>query len=98
VAPPVWLTGDLSGGMAGFLAMGITAAGFLAWGWRWCAPYLLVASVVALTLLLAPDSYAAFGLIFLALVVAAAVVGRGYIASWVRLHSRRHFGARFAST
>ncbi|HET6315125.1 MAG TPA: hypothetical protein VFG86_01610, partial [Chloroflexota bacterium] len=50
-----------------FLAIGITLAGFLAFGWRWLAPYLLVGSSVALVLLLAPDSYAAFGLIFLVL-------------------------------
>jgi hypothetical protein len=43
-------------------------------GWRWCAPYLLVSSAVALVLLIAPDSYTAFGLIFLAL-VAGLMVG-----------------------
>ena len=66
-APALWLTGDLNSVLAGFLACGITVAGFLAFGWRWWAPYLLIASAVALVLLLAPDSYAAFGLIFLVL-------------------------------
>jgi hypothetical protein len=48
--------------LAGFLAVGITVAGALAHGWRWWPPYLLLASAVALLLLLAPDSYTAFGL------------------------------------
>lgn len=97
VAPSVWLTGDLSSGMAGFLAVGITIAGFLAWHWRWCAPYLLVACAVALVLLLAPDTYTAFGLIFLALAIAATVARRGELASWIRAHSGRHAWAPFAS-
>jgi hypothetical protein len=71
--PPLWWTGDMSSFMAGYLALGISLAGFLAFGWRWVAPYLLVASFVALVLLLAPDSYAAFGLIFLA--IAASIAG-----------------------
>ena len=58
--------------LAGFLAVGITVAGCLAFGWRWWPPYTLVASAVALVLLLAPDSYAAFGLIPLALVAGVA--------------------------
>jgi hypothetical protein len=62
---PLWLTGDINSFLAGFLAIGTTLAGFLAFGWRWLPPYLLVASGVALVLLLAPDSYAAFGLVFL---------------------------------
>jgi hypothetical protein len=73
MVPSLWLTGDVNSFLAGFLAIGITLAGFLTFGWRWIAPYLLVASGVALVLLLAPDSYAAFGLIFL--VLAAGVAG-----------------------
>jgi membrane protease YdiL (CAAX protease family) len=72
VIPALVLTGDINSVMAGFLAVGITVAGFLHFGWRWCGPYLLLASAVALTLLLAPDSYTTFGLIFLATL---AVVG-----------------------
>jgi hypothetical protein len=49
-------------------------AGALAHGWRWWPPYLLLASAVALALLLAPDSYTAFGLVFLA--VGLAAIGR----------------------
>lgn len=70
---PLWLTGDINSFIAGFLAIGITLGGFLAFGWRWLAPYLLVASSVALILLLAPDSFAAFGLIFL--VLSAGIAG-----------------------
>ena len=77
--PSLWLTGDLNSVLAGFLAIGITLAGLLAWGWRWLAPYLLVASGVALVLLLAPDSYATFGLMFLVLVVGLAAGARGRI-------------------
>jgi uncharacterized protein len=81
VVPSLVLTGDLNSVFAGFLAVGITVAGFLAFGWRWCAPYLLLASAVAIILLLAPDNYAAFGLIFLVLAGSCAV------KSWPRLRS-----------
>jgi hypothetical protein len=83
--------------MAGFLAVGITVAGFLAWGWRWCAPYLLVASAVALTLLLAPDSYSAFGLIFLVMVSTVTVRHRSHLSSWLRSHQGRRSAAPVAS-
>ena len=72
LALPLWLTGDLNSFLAGFLAIGITVLGFLAFGWRWLPPYLLIASGVALVLLLASDSYTVFGLLFLALTAAAA--------------------------
>ena len=68
------------------LAIGQVRAGFLAFGWRWLAPYLLVACGVALVLLLAPDSYAAFGLIFLAFEAGAAVALRQ------RIYRFLHFG------
>ena len=87
--PALWLTGDLNSVLAGFLACGITVAGFLAFGWRWWPPYLLIASAVALVLLLAPDSYAAFGLIFLVLVAAAAGGARGRIARVAGVRLRR---------
>ncbi len=67
-----WLTGDLNSFLAGFLAIGITLLGFLAFGWRWLPPYVLIASGVALILLLTPDSYTAFGLLFLLLTATAA--------------------------
>jgi hypothetical protein len=80
MAAPLWLTGDFNSFLAGFLAIGITLVGFLAFGWRWLPPYILVASAVALVLLLAPDSYAAFGLIFLVLAVGAVGAFRHRVA------------------
>jgi hypothetical protein len=82
--PALRFTGDLDSALAGFLAVGITVGGALAWGRRWWAPYLLVASAVALVLLLAPDSYAAFGLIFLALVAGSAGAARERLTGLVR--------------
>ncbi len=64
-AQAVWPTGEVNAVLAGFLAVGITIASALAFGWRWWAPYLPLASAVALVLPLAPDAYAAFGLAFL---------------------------------
>ena len=78
--PPLWMTGDLNSALAGFLAVGITVAGALSFGRRWWPPYLLLASAVALVLLLAPDPYAAFGPLFL-------LVGAG-LASVVRKRMR----------
>jgi hypothetical protein len=91
VVPPPSLTGDFNSALAGFLAVGITVAGALAYGRRWWPPYLLLASAVALMLLLAPDAYAAFGLVFL-------LVGTG-LAGAAR-HSARAFlrGDRFTRT
>jgi hypothetical protein len=66
-AAALTLTGDADGALAGFLAVGITVVGALAFGRRWWPLYLLLASAVALVLLLAPDAYAAVGLLFLLL-------------------------------
>jgi hypothetical protein len=63
--PMLWFTGDLNSAPAAFMALGITVGGAVVFGGRWWPPYLLLASGVALVLLLAPDSYAAFGLLFL---------------------------------
>ncbi len=65
--PQLWLTGDINAALAGFLAVGISVLGCLWFGWRWWPPYFVIASAVALVLLLAPDAYAAFGLLFLAI-------------------------------
>jgi hypothetical protein len=73
VVPPMWLATDRNSALAGFLTVGITIAGALAFGRSWWPPYLLLASAVALTLLLAPDAYVAFGLALL--VASAALVG-----------------------
>jgi hypothetical protein len=62
--PVVHSTGDWQAALAAFLAIGITLLGALAFGSRWWPPWLLLASVAALTLLLAPDAYPAFGVTF----------------------------------
>jgi len=64
LAPAVLATGDREAALAGFLAIGITLSGALAWGRRWWSAFLLIATAVLLVLLLAPDAYAAFGLVF----------------------------------
>jgi len=64
VFPVLWATGDWDAALAGFLAIGITVLGALAFGRRWWPPYLLLAAAVALILLLAPDAYTAFGITF----------------------------------
>jgi len=55
-------TGDWNAALAAFLAIGITAFGALTFGCSWWRSYALLASAVALFLLLAPDAYAAFGI------------------------------------
>jgi hypothetical protein len=71
--PILWFTGDLNSALAAFLAVGITTIGTLVFGWRWWPLYLLLGSVVALVLLLAPDNFATFGMLFLVVEVGAAV-------------------------
>jgi hypothetical protein len=71
--PVLWFTGDLNSALAAFLAVGITTMGALVFGWRWWPPYLLLGSVVALVLLLAPDNFATFGMLLLVVEVGAAV-------------------------
>jgi hypothetical protein len=63
---PLSLTGDAHSALAAALAVGVTVVGALAFGWRRVWGYLPLATAVALLLLLAPDSYSAFGLVFLA--------------------------------
>jgi hypothetical protein len=59
--PVVHSTGDWNAALAAFLAIGITVLGALTFGRHWWPPYVLLASAVALILLLASDAYAAFG-------------------------------------
>jgi hypothetical protein len=73
--PPFLASRDPVASLAGFLAIGLTLAGALALGRRWWPAHLLLASVVLLVLLLAPDAYAAFGLLFVVLAAALAVAG-----------------------
>jgi hypothetical protein len=60
--PVLLMTRDCDATLAGFLAIGITVLGALAFGRRWWPPYLLLATAVALMLLLAPDAYTAIGI------------------------------------
>jgi hypothetical protein len=96
--PPLWLTGDVSSFLAGFLAIGITLAGFLAFGWRWLAPYVLVASCVALVLVLASDTYSAFGFIFLVLAAGVAGAFRRDLEKLLALAAGRPAAARAAAS
>jgi hypothetical protein len=74
MVPSLASTGDVDAALAGFLAIGISVLGFLAWGRRWLAPYVLLSAAVLLVLLLAPDAHTAFGLIFALIAVTAVVV------------------------
>jgi hypothetical protein len=69
--PALLTSGDLQAGLAAFLAVGITVLGFLIFGRRWWGSFLVIASVVLLTLLLAPDAFIALGLAFALLLLAA---------------------------
>jgi len=62
VLPILTSTGDWDAALAGFLAAGITVLGALAFGRCWWPPYLLLATAVALILLVAPDPYTVFGI------------------------------------
>lgn len=68
--PALLMALDLQAGLAAFLAVGITALGFLAHGRHWWGPLLVIGPVVMLTLLLAPDAYIAIGLAFAVLLLA----------------------------
>jgi hypothetical protein len=69
-SPALALAGDRDAALAGFLAVGITVAGALVFGRHWWAPLAFIAALVLLVLLFAPDAYLAFGLLFLAIIVA----------------------------
>jgi hypothetical protein len=98
--PSLWLAGDPNAALAGFLAVGITAAGALAFGRHWWPPCLLGTAGVLLVLLLAPDAYSAFGLLFLVLETGvaasmlAAAHGSAYLRSQPGYHTARDHGRR----
>jgi hypothetical protein len=69
--PALVMAGDVQAALAAFLAVGITVLGFLLFGRDWWGPLLVIASLVLLTLLLAPEAYIAFGLAFVLLLLAA---------------------------
>jgi hypothetical protein len=72
--PALLMAGDVQAALAAFLAAGIPVLGFLIFGRSFWGTFLIIASVVLLTLLLAPEAYIAFGLAFAVLLLAALVV------------------------
>ena len=68
--PALLISSDLQAGLAAFLAVGITLLGFLIFGRNWWGSIFVIASVVLLTLLLAPEAYIAFGFAFLLVLLA----------------------------
>ena len=77
--PALLMGHDFQAALAAFIAAGITVLGFLIFGRSWWGPMLIIASVVLLTLLLAPEAYTVIGLTFallLLVTVSAAVAGR----------------------
>lgn len=75
--PALSATGDWDAALAGFLAVGITILGGLVFGRRLWPAYVLIASVVAYILVLAPDAYTALGLALdVALIVGLARLGQ----------------------
>ncbi len=69
--PALLTSGDVHAGLAAFLAVGITVLGFLIFGRSWWGSFLIIGSVVLLTLLLAPNAYIAIGVAFSLLLLAA---------------------------
>ena len=69
--PALLTSSDVQAALAAFLAVGITVLGFLIFGRSWWGSFLVIGSVVMLTLLLAPDAYIAIGLAFALLLLAA---------------------------
>jgi hypothetical protein len=89
VVPSIRWAGDLNSALAAFLAVGVSVAGALVYGRRWWSAYLLLASGVALTLLLAPDAYTAFGLAMLVAAAGLTGLARPCVASGLdRSHGR----------
>jgi hypothetical protein len=62
--PALLMSRDLQAALAAFLAAGVTVLGFLLYGRGWWGSFLVIASVVMLTLLLAPEAFTAIGLVF----------------------------------
>ena len=91
--PSYLATGDLDSTLAGFLAIGITVAGALAFGRRWWPAYAAIASFVLLVMLLAPDAYAGFGLIFFTIAAGTALVTGYHAVSGARLHGHGRISA-----
>jgi hypothetical protein len=77
--PALLMAGDIQAALAAFIAAGIPVLGFLVFGRSFWGSFLVIASVVLLTLLLAPEAATAIGLTFAVLLLAGlavTVVGR----------------------
>jgi hypothetical protein len=69
--PALLTSADVQAALAAFIAVGITVLGFLIYGRRWWGSFLVIGSLVMLTLLLAPEAYTVIGLAFAVLLLAA---------------------------
>ncbi len=87
--PALLMSHDIQAGLAAFLAVGISILGFLIFGRNWWGLLLIIASVVLLTLLLAPEAYVAIGLAF-ALLLSAVLVAMITARSHIRNDAARH--------
>lgn len=67
--PALLMSHDLQAGLAAFLAAGISILGFLIFGKNWWGSFLIIVSIVMLTLLLAPEAYISIGHAFFLLVL-----------------------------
>jgi len=67
--PALLMSNDIQAGLAAFIAAGISILGFLIFGKNWRGSFLIIGSIVMLTLLLAPEAYIAFGLAFFLVVL-----------------------------
>ncbi len=72
--PALLMARDIQAALAAFLATGIPLLGFLIFGRNWWGSFLILGSVVLLTLLLAPEAFSTFGLAFCALLLAELVL------------------------
>ncbi len=72
--PALLMAHDVQAALAAFFATGIPLLGFLSFGRNWWGSFLILDSVVLLTLLLAPEAFSTFGLAFCALLLAEPVL------------------------
>jgi hypothetical protein len=72
--PALLMGRDIQAALAAFIAVGIIVLGFLIYGRSCWGPLLIIASIVLLTLLLAPEAYIAIGLAFALLLLVAGSV------------------------
>ena len=72
--PALLMGHDIQAALAAFIAVGIIVLGFLIFGRSWWGPLLIIASIVMLNLLLAPEAYVAIGLAFVLMLLAALMV------------------------